>query len=104
MNLSPESFTVPLALGLVGLGILVGAYGTMIGAGGGFLLVPVLLLLAPDLSPASATAMSLTVVFFNAYAGVWAYARMGRIDFASGALFAFAGLPGALLGTYVVTL
>jgi hypothetical protein len=104
MDLSPNAFTVPAALGLLGIGVIVGAYGTMIGAGGGFLLVPVLLLVAPDLDPASVTAMSLAVVFFNAYSGTWAYARMGRIDYAAGILFAVAGIPGALFGTYVVTL
>jgi uncharacterized protein len=104
MDLSPQNFTELEALALAGIGMLVGAYGTMIGAGGGFLLVPVLLLLAPNLSPASVTSMSLAVVFFNAYAGTWTYARMGRIDYAAGTLFAIAGIPGALLGTYVVTL
>jgi hypothetical protein len=104
MDLSSGTITVPSALGLLGLGVLVGGYGTMIGAGGGFLLVPALLILAPDLSPASATAMSLAVVFFNSYAGTWAYARMGRIDYAAGTLFAIAGIPGAFFGTYVVTL
>jgi uncharacterized protein len=92
------------ALALIGLGVLVGTYGTMIGAGGGFLLVPALLLLVPSLEPADVTAMSLAVVFFNAYAGTWTYARMGRIDYAAGTLFAVAGIPGALLGTFVVTL
>ena len=89
---------------LAGLGCLVGAYGTLIGAGGGFLLVPVLLLMFPEQSPASVTAMSLAVVFFNAYGGTWAYARTKRIDYRAGVLFAIAGIPGALLGTALVKL
>ena len=36
--------TAVAAVGLVGLGLLIGAFGTLIGAGGGFLLVPLLLL------------------------------------------------------------
>src|SRR5512145_1409355 len=87
---------------LLGLGFVVGGYGTLIGAGGGFLLVPALLLLFPDLQPVEVTAISLTVVFFNAYAGTWAYARMRRIDYAAGLLFAVAGIPGALLGVWAV--
>ncbi len=87
---------------LLGLGFLVGGYGTLIGAGGGFLLVPALLLLFRDAAPAEVTAMSLTVVFFNAYAGTWAYARMRRIDYGAGLLFAAAGVPGALLGVWAV--
>ena len=35
-------------LGLLALGLGVGAYGTLIGAGGGFVLMPVLLLLYPQ--------------------------------------------------------
>ncbi len=101
-QLDLQNLSISVSLALVGLGVLVGAYGTLIGAGGGFLLVPVLLLVAPKLEPAVVTAISLTVVFFNAYAGTWAYARMGRIDYRAGLLFAVAGIPGALLGTWVI--
>lgn len=85
-------------LWLAALGFIVGAYGTLIGAGGGFALVPVLLLLYPDESPEIITSISLAVVFFNALSGSWAYARMGRIDYKSGMLFAFAAVPGAIFG------
>lgn len=85
-------------LGLVGLGIVVGAFGTLIGAGGGFVLVPVLLLLYPTDSPALITGISLAVVFFNASSGTLAYARMRRVDFVSGMMFAAATIPGAILG------
>lgn len=86
------------------LGVLVGAIGTLIGAGGGFLLVPLLLFLYPEHSASHLTAMSLAIVFFNAYAGTWAYARMNRIDYAGGIRFAIAGIPCALLGTWIVQL
>jgi len=89
-----------ITLMLLGFGV--GAYGTMIGAGGGFLLVPALLFLYPGHSPSEVTAMALTAVFFNAYGGSWAYARAGRIDYGAGLLFAVAGVPGALLGTLLV--
>lgn len=87
---------------LLTIGLFVGCFGTLIGAGGGFLLVPLLLLLTPKLTPANITAMSLTVVFFNAYGGTWAYAQKGRIDYAAGVLFALAGVPGAVIGTWIV--
>jgi uncharacterized membrane protein YfcA len=85
-------------LGLVGLGLVVGAFGTLIGAGGGFVLMPALLLLYPHDSPALITGISLAVVFFNAASGSFAYARMGRVDFKSGLMFSAATLPGAVLG------
>lgn len=85
-------------LWLIPLGFVIGAYGTLIGAGGGFVLVPALLLLYPDESPEIITSISLAVVFFNALSGSWAYARMKRIDYKSGLLFAVATIPGAILG------
>jgi uncharacterized membrane protein YfcA len=85
-------------LGLVTLGIAVGCYGTLIGAGGGFVLMPVLLLLYPDQSANLLTCISLAVVFFNALSGSGAYALMKRIDYRSGSIFAAATIPGAILG------
>ncbi|HXG22574.1 MAG TPA: sulfite exporter TauE/SafE family protein [Methylomirabilota bacterium] len=85
-------------LWLVPVGGLVGAYGTLIGAGGGFVLVPFLLLLYPTESPEIITSISLAVVFFNALSGSLAYARHGRIDYQAGRQFAPATIPGAILG------
>jgi uncharacterized membrane protein YfcA len=85
-------------LWLFPLGILIGAFGTVIGAGGGFILVPILLLLYPDENTELITSISLAVVFFNALSGSWAYSRMGRIDYKSGIIFAAATIPGAILG------
>ncbi len=84
---------------LILLGAAVGAAGTLIGAGGGFILVPLLALIW-RLSPDTITAISLAVVFFNAASGSIAYARLKRIDYREGFLFAVATLPGAILGAY----
>ncbi|WP_099716763.1 sulfite exporter TauE/SafE family protein, partial [Clostridium sp. LS] len=88
---------------LIPLGFIVGAFGTLIGAGGGFILVPILLLLYPDKSPDTITSISLAVVFFNALSGSFAYSRMKRIDYKSGLIFAIATIPGSILGS-VITL
>ncbi len=85
-------------LGLIALGIGVGAYGTLIGAGGGFVLMPLLLLVYPNQSADLLTSISLAVVFFNALSGSEAYALMRRIDYRSGIMFASATIPGAVLG------
>lgn len=87
---------------LVLLGLAVGTVGTMVGAGGGFLLMPVLLLLRPPMSPQAATGASMAVVFANALSGTAAYARLGRIDYRNGTWFALAGIPGAVLGAWAV--
>jgi uncharacterized protein len=90
-------------LWLVPVGVCVGAFGTLIGAGGGFILAPVLLLMYPYESPEILTSISLAVVFFNALSGSVAYARMRRIDYRSGLLFALATVPGAIVGALTTT-
>jgi uncharacterized membrane protein YfcA len=85
-------------LWLLPLGFFIGAFGTLIGAGGGFILVPILLLLYPDENTELITGISLAVVFFNATSGSVAYARMKRVDYKSGVIFALATVPGAILG------
>ena len=90
-------------LWLLPVGVLIGAFGTLIGAGGGFVLTPMLLLVYPHESPESITSISLAVVFLNAFSGSVAYARMQRIDYASGVLFALATIPGAVLGALTTT-
>ncbi|MCC6383201.1 MAG: sulfite exporter TauE/SafE family protein [Dehalococcoidia bacterium] len=92
----------PIDLWLIPLGVAVGAFGTLVGAGGGFLLVPVLLLLYPEREPETVTAMSLLVVCANATSGTLAYAHQRRVDYASGVWFAVATLPGAIGGAILV--
>jgi uncharacterized protein len=83
---------------LGGVGLFVGAFGTLIGVAGGFLLVPVLFYLYPDRSPSSITAITLTVAFFNSLSGTLAYWRLRRIDIRSALAFSAAAVPGALIG------
>ena len=84
------------------LGVGVGAFGTLVGAGGGFVLVPVLLFLYPDMKASTVTSISLLVVTANAASGSIAYGIQRRIDVRSGILFAFSTLPGAIAGSLVV--
>jgi hypothetical protein len=95
-------FSAATAVLLVAIGFGVGTFGTLIGAGGGFILTPILLLLYPHDSAQTLTAISLAAVFFNAASGSLAYARQRRIDYRSGAVFAVATLPGAVGGALVV--
>jgi uncharacterized protein len=84
----------------IGLGFLIGAFGTLVGAGGGFLLVP-LLVLGYGFAPADAVGTSLSLVFLNALSGSVAYLRQRRVDLALGWKFAAATIPGAVSGAYL---
>src|SRR3989338_7951957 len=94
----PVLETVLLAL----LGVVLGAFGTLVGVGGGFLLVPILLFVYPAMSPQSIKAVSLLVVLTIAASGTVAYGRQRRIDFLTGLVFAAATFPGAVAGAVIV--
>jgi hypothetical protein len=84
------------------IGLFVGVFGTLIGVAGGFLLVPILLFLYPEESPATITSITLMVAFFNALSGSVAYSRLKRIDYRSGLLFALVAVPGAIIGALII--
>jgi len=64
--------------------------------------MPILFLLRPDASPATLTGISIAVVVCNTASGTFWYARMRRVDFKSAGLFLLTGVPGAVLGGFVV--
>ena len=92
----PMPMPHPILLVLLGFGV--GTFGTLVGAGGGFILMPVFFLIYPERSAEELTAISLAVVFLNALSGTIAYARKGRVDYRSGLIFVAASVPGAILG------
>jgi hypothetical protein len=86
------------------LASVVGSYGTLIGAGGGFLVVPLLLFLYPAEPVTALASLSLAVVALNALSGVMAYARRGRVDYALGLRLAAVSVPGTMLGAALTAL
>ncbi len=88
---------------LILLGLAVGGFGTLIGAGGGFILVPILLTMYPDKRPELITGISLAVVCINAASGSIAYAFKKRIDYKSALLFSLTTLPGSIIGSLLTT-
>lgn len=91
-----SNFLLPL------LGFVVGAVGTLVGAGGGFVLGPVLLFAYPDEPPKALTSITLAIACVNALSGSAAYAVQRRIDYRTGLLFAAATVPSSVLGVYAV--
>lgn len=78
----------------------IAALGTLIGVGGGFVFVPLLLFLYPDRPSVWITAMSMWLISFNATSGSIAYLRKGRVHLKAAAVFIVAALPGSLLGVW----
>lgn len=86
---------------LMGLGI--GIFGTMVGAGGGFILTPLLLLLFPNRPSEIVTATSLSVVALNALSGSIAYYRLGRIDIRTSLVYSLVAFPWVVLGVFTTS-
>lgn len=90
------------AAALFGLGLIVGSYATAIGAGGGFLITPFLLIRYPDALPAEITSASLTVVAISSGISTATMGRAGRVDWRVAGLLALASIPLALLGAVLI--
>ncbi|MFX0539445.1 sulfite exporter TauE/SafE family protein [Ornithinimicrobium sp. Y1847] len=88
-----------LALEIV-IGLLVGLVMGALGAGGGIIAVPALVLLL-DQPPAVATTTSLVIVGITSIVAVAQHARGGRVSWADGVAFGMLGAGGALLGSRV---
>lgn len=86
----------PTAIGLLALSGAVGVYGTIIGAGGGFLVVPALLILF-DLPPTQAVGTTVATLLIIHLAGAWAYDRDGLVNRPVAAWYAVVSMPVALL-------
>ena len=86
------------AIVLIGVGFAIGSYATAIGAGGGFLIAPLLLLRYPGADPVAVTTASLTVTFVSALSSTAVMAKERLVDIpVVGALLVIA-IPSALLG------
>jgi len=81
------------------LGFVAGIIGSMIGLGGGFIVVPVLTFFG--FSPTLAASDSLFAAFSNSVASTASYARQKRIVYSLGIKLALLSIPGTILGAYI---
>ncbi|WP_424767021.1 sulfite exporter TauE/SafE family protein [Paenibacillus sp. sgz302251] len=89
---------------LVLLGAIAAIFGSIVGLGGGIIIVPALMLLGPVLlgepiGHASAVGISLTVLVVTALASTLSYAKRKIVDFRSGWLLFITSGPAAVLGS-----
>jgi uncharacterized membrane protein YfcA len=88
---------VQASLALFALALFSSAFGSMVGLGGGFILVPALRLFF-GLAPAEAAGTSLVLIVASGASGAAAYLMQRRVHLKIGLLIAAGGLPGGVIG------
>jgi hypothetical protein len=92
-----------LVVGLA-FGFLLGFVGTLTGIGGGFLLLPLLVLFLPNAPVESLALASLCVVVFNSLSGIILSLKQSRVRLRTGITFGLVSLPSVWLGTQLQAL
>lgn len=82
------------------IGLVVGLLGTMIGGGGGFVFLPLLILLF-NVPAHVAVTTSLAATLPICLLGAAGHYRKGNLDFRTGLKFGITGIIGALAGTFI---
>jgi uncharacterized protein len=88
---------VRFGLELFGAAFVASVFGSMVGLGGGFILVPILRIFL-GFSPAYAAGTSLVLIVANSASGAFTYLLQRRVHLKIGLVIAAGGLPGSILG------
>ena len=88
-------------LWLIALGFAAGILGSMIGLGGGIIVVPVLTFLG--FPPTAAASNSLFAALSNSIASTISYSRQKRIEYSLGLKLGLLTIPGTVLGAVIST-
>ncbi|MDF2724261.1 MAG: hypothetical protein K0Q59_3936 [Paenibacillus sp.] len=85
------------------IGLVSATFGSIVGLGGGIIIVPALLYIAPifldkDIVTATAVGTSLTVLIFTALSSTLTFMKEKKVDFRSAWLFFITSGPGAMVG------
>ena len=84
---------------LIPLGFIAGILGSIIGLGGGIIIVPVLTFMG--FSPTLAVSNSLFAVFSNSVGSTIEYAKQKRVEFSLGWKLGLMTVPGTILGAFI---
>lgn len=83
---------------LVVIGLAAGVSGSLVGLGGGFIVVPALTFLFPDMEPSHLAGTSMAMLLFNSISSTYVYAKQKRIDYQAAITFAAVSIPGSIMG------
>lgn len=89
-----------LWLALLGIGS--GALGVLVGAGGGFIIAPLLRIFF-DKNPEIVAGTTVTLVAINSISGAFAYRSMRVVDRRSAVIFALAAIPGSVVAPFALS-
>jgi hypothetical protein len=92
-----------LFLALLLLGFIVGLPASMCGLGGGFILVPTLILVF-NLAPQNAIAISLVAMCGTTISASIGYIKHRRVDYKLALLYDVLDIPGVVVGAYLTTI
>jgi len=84
------------------IGLLAGMSGSLVGLGGGFIVVPALAFLFPDMLPAHLAGTSMAMLLVNSISSTYVYAKQQRIEYQAALWFAAASIPGSVIGAFWV--
>ncbi|WP_047979631.1 sulfite exporter TauE/SafE family protein [Ornithinibacillus contaminans] len=89
------------------IGIFTAFLGSLVGLGGGVILIPSLLLLHQYMpafgwaTPQAIVGISLITMIFTSMASTMSYYKKGRVDYKTGLLFLSGSIPGGILGSWL---
>lgn len=95
---------------LILIGLFAAAVGSLVGIGGGVIIVPLLIFFGIDndfisnVTPQSAVGTSSMVLIFIGLSALMSYGRSNQVDRKNGFLFMVGIIPGALAGAYLSSL
>ncbi|MGE7763909.1 sulfite exporter TauE/SafE family protein [Peribacillus sp. NPDC096540] len=92
---------------LVCIGLLAGSIGSLVGLGGGIIIVPSLLFLGTstdiidELSPQVAVGVSTVIMIFTGLSSTLSYMKHKVVDYKAGLIFFLGSAPGGIIGAHV---
>ena len=89
---------------LICIGLIAGMSGSLVGLGGGFIVVPALAFLFPELPPSQLAGTSMAMLLFNSISSTYVYSKQKRIDYPAAIRFALAAIPGSIIGALLATM
>jgi len=84
-----------------------GILGSLVGLGGGVILIPATLYFGinlnffPDITPQRVVGLSVIMMIFIGLSSTISYMRSKQVDFVSGLIFFIGSAPGAVLGAWL---